>query len=228
MRRSAGRGPARDDRLQHFLDRQGRQDLLLQRRCRQEILSGKAGRESAKRARLHGRQQRRVHREGHARLLRLRRRGPGQGSDRRQTQGEQRHLPHRRSAQRRAFEIELRRCRLHPHHRRLRLLSRREIPRFAERTEKIPHRFLGHAAGRQAAGAGNPHLQGPAHGGRQMDHHGAPAHSLVVDTRLRTPRPSGHQARLGSDVGRRAERHAGELRRTMACSSSRTTRPARN
>ena len=56
--------------------------------------------------------------------------------------------------------------------------------------------------------AGDPHLQGAAPGGRKMDHHGAPAHPVVVDTRLRTSRPSGDQARLGSDVRRRTERHA--------------------
>ena len=145
VRRRPGRRPARHDQLLDHLERQGRQDLLLQGRRCEEVLPGKSGAEPAEGARLRRREQRRVDREGHAGLRERRCRDAREGLRRCAAQGQRRRVPARGPAERHAAEARLRRHRFHAHHRRLRLLPRREVPRRQGRGQALPDRFLGGA-----------------------------------------------------------------------------------
>ena len=165
-------GDARGDQLLRHLGRQGWQDLLLQQRGRQEVVSCRT-RPKSSRARA------RFMAAGNVEATETAMQNFA-GSDaealvkrvhQRQAQGEQRHVPDRGPAQRRAPEARLRRHRFHPHHRRLRLFSGRQIPRCRRPEKEIPDRFLGRAGERAAADPGDAHLQGSrcwstAHGPR--------------------------------------------------------------
>ena len=141
------------------------------------------------RAQLRRRQQRRVHREGHAGLHRHRCRNAGQGTP----------SPTTLKANNGIFPFD---DPLNGEHLKLTyddIDFTRTIDgygffpdvKFHDSqgcAEEIPDRFLGHTAGRRAADSGNPHLQGTDPIRRKWTTMARQPIPVVVDTRLRTPR----------------------------------------